>query len=294
MAADGNILIARGVMRRGSFAAHRRSSLGYVTFLLLTNDDGVESPALVPFAKALRRLGRVEVVVPDRERSWIGKAITRHDEIKVEVVEHDGVSIHTATGYPADCTQLGVHLLFDETPSMVISGINIGYNHGAGFLLSSGTIGAAVEGWISGVPAMAFSAGTRGDWGYWSHFVWTEEATEMWSRLAVLATDIVESVIAAGGALGADVLSVNLPGDADGITPRRVTSVARVGYDHLFKQTGDGVFSHGYGGGFRHMGGLEGTDIQAAEDGAISITPIVVPQAGTMPPDLVAMLERGG
>ena len=278
----------------GVLRARRRSSLGGVTFYLLTNDDGVESPALVPFARALRRLGRVEVVVPDRERSWIGKAITRHDEIRVEVVERDGVRIHTATGYPADCTQLGVHLLFDETPAMVVSGINIGYNHGAGFLLSSGTVGAAIEGWISGVPAMAFSAGTRGDWDYWSRFVWTEDATEMWNRLAGLATDIIESVIAAGGAAGADVLSVNLPGDADTTTPRRVTSVARVGYDYLFRQVGDGVFSHSFGGGFRHMGGLVGTDIEAAEDGVISITPILVPQAGTMTPDFVAMLERGG
>ena len=97
-----------------------------MTFLVLTNDDGVGSPALVPFAKALQRLGRVEVVVPDRERSWVGKAITRHDEIRVEEVERDGILMHTATGYPADCTQLGVHLLFDETPSMVVSGINIG------------------------------------------------------------------------------------------------------------------------------------------------------------------------
>jgi 5'-nucleotidase len=271
-----------------------RSSLGAVTFLLLTNDDGIEAPALVPFAKALRRLGRVEVVVPDRERSWIGKAITRHDEIRVKVVEREGVSMRTTTGYPADCTQLGVHLLFDETPSIVISGINIGYNHGAGFLLSSGTIGAAAEGWISGVPAIAFSAGTRGDWDYWSHFVWTDEADEMWNRLVGIATDIVESVIGAGGAVGADVLSVNLPGDAGNATARRVTSVARVGYDHLFEQIGEDLYSHRYGGGFRHMGGLEGTDIQAAEDGVISITPIVMPQAGTMDPDLVATLERGG
>ena len=265
-----------------------------MAFFLLTNDDGVEAPALVPLAKALRRLGRVEVVVPDRERSWIGKAITRHDDIHVNVVERDGVRIHTATGYPADCTQLGVYSLFDEAPSMVVSGINIGYNHGTAFLLSSGTVGAAVEGWICGVPAVALSAGTVGDWSHWSQWVWTDAGAEMWERLADLAVEIIESIVAADGIDGADVLSVNLPGDADAATPRRVTTVARVGYDRLFKEHGDGVFSHGFGGGVRHMGGLEGTDIEAARDRVVSITPIVVPQAGTLPAELVAKLERRG
>ena len=284
--------MARPPCVRGILGSFRRSSLEAVGFYLLTNDDGVESPALVPLAKALRRLGRVEVVVPNRERSWVGKAITRHDDIQVEVVERDGVRIHTATGYPADCTQLGVYSLFEETPSMVVSGINIGYNHGAAFVLSSGTVGAAVEGWIGGVPAMAFSAGTVGDWSHWSQWVWTTDGLEMWKRLADLAVGIIESVVRAGEIDGADVLSVNLPGDADAATPRRVTSIARVGYDRLFQARGDGVFGHDFGGGFRHMGDLDGTDIEAAADGVISITPIVVPQAGVVPPELLATLER--
>lgn len=124
--------------------------------LLLTNDDGVDSPALAPFARALAALAAVDVVVPDGERSWIGKAITRAGEVATAVVERDGVAMTTCTGYPADAVQLGVHTLRPSPPDVVVSGINLGLNHGSAFLLSSGTVGAAVEGWICGLPAVAF------------------------------------------------------------------------------------------------------------------------------------------
>ncbi|MEA3510405.1 MAG: 5'/3'-nucleotidase SurE, partial [Actinomycetota bacterium] len=103
-------------------------------WILLTNDDGIDSPALAPFARALGDLGTVRVVVPDRERSWVGKAITRFDPIRVEKVELDGGEAWTCTGFPADAVQIGIHGLFDEPPSLVVSGINVGYNHGTAFL----------------------------------------------------------------------------------------------------------------------------------------------------------------
>lgn len=77
-----------------------------MTRILLTNDDGVDSPALVPLANALGRMGRVRVVVPDRERSWVGKAITRFEPVHVDQVDRQGVRIVTTSGYPADATQI--------------------------------------------------------------------------------------------------------------------------------------------------------------------------------------------
>ena len=129
--------------------------------ILVTNDDGIDSPALLPLVQALGALGRVRVVVPNGERSWIGKAITRWNELCAREVERDGISIWTVDGYPADCANLGIHSLYEDRPDWVVSGVNIGLNTGLGFFLSSGTVGAAMEGWIAGIPSLAFSVGIQ-------------------------------------------------------------------------------------------------------------------------------------
>jgi 5'-nucleotidase len=263
-----------------------------VSYLLITNDDGVDSPAVPALARALAPIGRVEVVVPDRERSWVGKAITRHDEISVARAERDGVAVWTTTGYPADCTQLGVHALFEGKPRVVVSGINIGFNFGAAYMLSSGTVGAAVEAWISGVPAVALSAGTNGDWPAWSRWVHTADASSMWERLAAVGADIVATILDDGFPAGVDVISVNLPENADLDTPRRVVDVARVGYDRLFGMRRDNVYAHEFGGGFVHFAGLEGTDVETARRGEVAITPILLHQPAAMPETLRGRLER--
>ena len=134
-----------------------------MSYILVTNDDGIDSPALLPLVRELAALARVRVVVPDTERSWIGKAISRWDELRVARLEREGIEIHAVGGFPADCTNLGVHSLFDGPPELVVSGVNIGLNTGLGFFLSSGTVGAAMEGWIAGIPAIALSVGRPGD-----------------------------------------------------------------------------------------------------------------------------------
>ncbi len=263
-----------------------------MSWILLTNDDGIDSPALAPFARALSEFGTVRVVVPDRERSWIGKAITRFDPITVEQVDLDGGPAWTCTGFPADAVQIGIHGLFDEPPALVISGINIGYNHGTAFLMSSGTIGAAVEGWVSGVPSMAVSTGTVGDWMRWKTEVMGPDAAAGWTRLAEVTVGVVDGVWNSGIMKLADVVSINLPFDTTDATPRRVTTVARVGYDRLFGHTGEGVYTHDFGGGFVEFDSTEGTDIGAARDGAVSITPLRMPAAASVPDEIRARLER--
>ena len=100
-----------------------------MTTILVTNDDGFESPALLPLLRALGgEHRRVHALVPNGERSWIGKAVTRFDPIAVEARRLEDVLIHTATGTPADCVNLGVHSVFEERPDLVVSGINVGLN----------------------------------------------------------------------------------------------------------------------------------------------------------------------
>lgn len=263
-----------------------------MSWTLLTNDDGMDSPALAPFARALAARRRVSVVVPDRERSWVGKAITRFEPVEVRMVERDGIEMHACSGYPADAVQLGIDGLFDRAPDLVVSGINLGYNHGVGFLLSSGTVGAAIEAWVSGVPGIAFSTGTtEAEWRTWRQWVETEEAAGDWERLAELCAGLTDEICASGIFEVADVVSVNLPFSATSATERRVTSIARVGYDRLFRRQADGTFIHDFGGGIREYGALNGTDVSAAADGAVSITPIAMPAAAEAPDAVRQALE---
>ncbi|CAN5896424.1 5'/3'-nucleotidase SurE [soil metagenome] len=260
--------------------------------ILLTNDDGIDSPALIPLARALGEVGDVTVVVPDRECSWVAKAITRFDPVSVEKTHRGGVTMFTTSGYPADATQLGVYgLLGNSPPDLVVSGINLGYNHGAGFLMSSGTVGAAVEAWISGIDAVAVSTGVMSDWHMWRTQAESPDSGEAWAILAAVTVDVVRSLDRSGLHDLADVVSVNMPFQSTLSTPRRVTTIARVGYDRLFAPTGDGRYSHQYSGGIRHHGAVDGNDIDAAHDGVISVTPILMPQSALVPDDIRRSIE---
>jgi len=254
-------------------------------WILVTNDDGVDAPSLPPLARAIGALAPVRVVAPDGERSWVGKAITRFEPVRVQVVERAGIEIHAVSGYPADCVQLGLHGLFDEPPLLVVSGINAGYNHGAAYIQSSGTVGAALEGAIGGVDAVALStqSRTRG-WREWRPWSLSAASVPMWERLASLAADLAAPVLAAAP-LGL-VLNVNLPDDADADTPRRLTRVAEVGYDRLFTRTVGGEFVHDYRGFLNHFAPPEGTDVQASAEGCIAITPLRGVSTAEMPPAL--------
>ena len=266
-----------------------------MTFTLLTNDDGVDSPAIAAMAVALSATRDVRVVAPDRERSWVGKAITRFEPVTVKETTRGGVEMHACSGYPADAVQLGVGGLFGGSPELVISGINFGYNHGAAFLVSSGTVGAAFEGWVSGIPSIAFSTGTAPtdgrDWHEWRRWVLTDEAAEGWLALASTCATLADNIVASGVFDEADVVTVNLPFDSTIDTPRRVTRIARVGYDPVFRHVGEGIYVHDFNGVFRELEDLSGTDVGAAHDGVVSITPVRMPEAARLHPDTVAALE---
>lgn len=257
-------------------------------WILITNDDGIDSPALVPLAAAIGEIAPVRVVVPSGERSWIGKAITRHDPVAVRVTTRASIEMHAASGYPADCVQLGVHTLFDTAPMLVVSGINIGYNHGAAYIQSSGTVGAAIEANLASVPAIAFSAGSRSrPWPEWRSWVHSDEAQEMWERLAAIAAHLVTRLLDAGPAL--ELVNVNLPDTATLATPRLVTTVAETGYERLFSRSGD-VYVHDFGGGVTEFSGLDGTDVAAADQGAIAITPVRAAHTGRFSPGVAESL----
>lgn len=249
-----------------------------MSWLLLTNDDGFDSPALRPLAAALSARHEVRVVVPDRERSWSGKSISRFVPLRARPLEA-GLTGWAHDGLPADGVQLGAGGLYASPPDLVVSGINIGYNHGAGYLWSSGTVGAAVEAWVLGLPAVAFSTGTTSDWDGWKEWVWGPTGAMGWARLAETCAALLDEILAAGLHRDADIVNVNLPFDTDDTTERRLTAVARTGYGPLFRANGNGEFIHEFDGTLLEHGPLAGTDVAAARDEVVSITPLRMPES---------------
>jgi 5'-nucleotidase len=263
-----------------------RDSVGW---LLVTNDDGVESPALLPLVRALRELAPVRTVVPDAERSWIGKAISRWDQLRVERRVCEGIEVHAVGGFPADCTNLGIHSLFDDRPELVVSGVNIGLNVGLGFFLSSGTVGAAMEGWIAGVPSIAFSMGVPDNDREWKEKAQTD--SELWKNAAELCAALVRELRAVGYPEGVDLLSVNFPLGATVDTPRALTELAAVGYDGLFRRRADGQFVHDFSGALRNESAASPqSDVSAVRAGKVSITPVRLAHTAELSSELRARL----
>ncbi len=259
------------------------------TWILVVNDDGIDAPGLAPLAAALSAVAPIRVVVPSRERSWVAKAITRLEPVTVTPVERQGIPMLAVDGYPADCVQLGVHILFDSAPTLVVSGINIGYNHGSAFLQSSGTVGAALEAAIAGVAAVAFSTGSKEPWGPWKARIESAESRPVWERLAAVAAHLTEALL-----LDPDPavpVSINLPDDADLHTERRITTIADIGYDRLFREESPGTYVHDFGGGVHYRDTLQGTDIEAAMEGVVAITPLRGTHAVAPGADLAARLQ---
>src|SRR5438105_12617785 len=121
--------------------------------LLVTNDDGAHAAGLAALADALGDLGEVVVVAPDREQSAVGHALTLHRPLRAERLAERRFAVN---GTPSDCVNLGVLGLLPEVPALVVSGINHGSNLGDD-VTYSGTVSAAMEGTLLGVPSIAVS-----------------------------------------------------------------------------------------------------------------------------------------
>jgi 5'-nucleotidase len=128
--------------------------------LLISNDDGIFAQGIRSLANALATAGHdVSVVCPDRERSATGHGLTLHQPIRAEIVESifdPAVTAWACSGTPADCVKLALWALLDKPPDFVLSGINHGPNLGTD-ILCSGTVSAAMEGFMEGIPSIAFS-----------------------------------------------------------------------------------------------------------------------------------------
>jgi len=125
--------------------------------LLLTNDDGIQASGLNNFIDTVRPLGEVVVVAPDSARSGMSSAISAYNPIRATLVKkEEGLTVYSCTGTPVDCVKLGLSELIDRKPDILLSGINHGSN-AAICIVYSGTMGAAFEGCINGIPSVGIS-----------------------------------------------------------------------------------------------------------------------------------------
>ena len=245
--------------------------------ILLTNDDGVDSPILVPLLRELSQLAQVCTVVPAAECSWTSKIMSRFEPLAHAEIEREGFAIQTLAGYPADCSNIGIHNLSPSKPDLVVSGINMGTNAGRSFALSSGTIGAAVEGFLSGVPSAAFSLELPKE----GFALWRRERrldpglAGLLDAAAAITGDIVAELLQGGLPARADMVTVNIPENATRESPRRLTGMAQTEYGSLFaRHPTEAQFAYN-SCQWRIVGDRVGSDLEAMERGEIAITPLV-------------------
>jgi 5'-nucleotidase len=237
--------------------------------ILIANDDGYLAPGLVALVEACRGLGDIDVIAPEQNASGMSNSLTLGRPLSVFTARggpSDGFRV--VNGTPSDCVHVAMTGLLDGRPDLVISGINNGENMGDDTLYS-GTVAAAMEGFLFGVPAIAFSLQHKG----WTHV----DAAARGARRAGRTTDAPALPPPPGAAPW--LLNVNFPDrpDADSVP----WATTRLGRRHASEPVvvqknprGEPIYWIGPAGDAREAGA--GTDFHAVANGRVSITPLQV------------------
>ena len=244
--------------------------------VLVTNDDGADSPLLVPLLRELSELAELCVVVPAAECSWTSKSMSRFEPLVLDEIESGGFPVQTLTGKPADCAHIGIHNLCSAKPALVVSGINIGTNSGLAFTLGSGTIGAAVEGFLAGVPSVAFSLDLpEPAFALWRRSRRLDPALdELVAAAAAVTADIAAEILCGGLPAGADLVAVNMPASTKRESPRCLTGLAKTSYGPLFARRADEPHFAYHSCQVQLVGNGANSDVEALGRGAVAITPL--------------------
>lgn len=233
--------------------------------VLVTNDDGIHAPGIFALKKALDRAGfAVTVCAPDRPRSASGHSITLHKPLRMkQVALEDGTLGHAASGTPADCVTLGVLDVLHNEVDLVVSGINHGPNLGWD-VTYSGTVSAAMEAVIIGIPAIAVSVASYAD-------------ALHWDAAANFVADRLAPLVARQGLPPATLLNVNAPDLPEAeVKGARITTQGDRQYVDRVEKRQDPLGRPYYwlGGRIHDKEAAAGTDVRAVGDGYISVTPI--------------------
>ena len=227
--------------------------------ILLSNDDGYFAPGLERLADALARRAKITVVAPERDRSGASNSLTLDRPLTVRRAPNGFLFVN---GTPTDCVHLAVTGLLDELPDLVVSGINLGANMGDDTIYS-GTVAAATEGHLLGIPSIAISLASK--------------TAKHFETAAAVALELLDRH--ARHALGAWLLNVNVPDVPT--TALKGYRITRLGRRHKAENVvatknprGETVYWVGAAGPAADAG--EGTDFHAVEQGYASVTPLQI------------------
>ena len=227
--------------------------------ILVCNDDGYRSEGILALAEALRALGTVYVVAPDRERSAAGHSLTLSHPLRVEKV---GTRAYAVDGTPTDCVNLAVNgILRGKKIALVASGINKGANMGDD-ITYSGTVAGAMEGTLLGIPSIAVSLVSRNHFRFETSAKFTHEVARK-----VLRHKIPKDTL----------LNINLPNvPPEEIRGVRVTRQGKRIYGDAIVEKRDprGRKYYWIGGDSLEREDIPGSDLEAVEQGYISVTPL--------------------
>jgi len=233
--------------------------------ILVTNDDGITAPGLRSLIQFASEIGDVVVVAPDSPQSGMGHAITINNTLyatKMTAIEKDGaLAEYSCSGTPADCVKLGLQELLERKPALVISGINHGSNASIN-VIYSGTMSAAIEAGIEGVPAIGFSL---------CDYTWKADFSQAKNFVQKVIRKALENGIPTGV-----VLNVNIPkGDKTAIKGIKICRQARANWKEKFdKRTSPmGKDYYWLTGEFELLDKGEDTDEWALANGYISVVP---------------------
>lgn len=233
--------------------------------ILVTNDDGITAPGIRALVNAVRGLGRVVVVAPDSPQSGMGHAITIGQPLRLDRVEmFEGIESWQCSGTPADCVKLARDKILHVQPDICLSGINHGANHSIN-VIYSGTMSAAMEAAIEGIPSIGFSSL---DYGFNVDFT---VASQVVRQLAskMLSQKMPDHIL----------LNVNIPI----VTPEtfkglKICRQAYAKWEEQFDHRKDprGKDYYWMVGRFINMDTGTGTDVEALKDGYASVVPVTI------------------
>lgn len=223
---------------------------------LITNDDGIHSPGLEALVHALSNLAECMVIAPDRDNSAVSHSLTMNRPLRVTKLR-DG--FYTIDGTPTDCVAIGLKKIIKQKPDLLVSGINPGPNLGDD-ISYSGTVSAAVEGTMYGIPSLAVSLAGEAPYDFTT-------AADIAAKLAKLILKL--------GLPQNTLLNANVPA-GDSIRGMKVTRQGRRLWENAIQETKDpwGRKHYWIGGGTPYTDPGEDTDGYAVSKGYISITPI--------------------
>ena len=232
--------------------------------ILISNDDGFQAPGIVALYEALKDVATVEVVAPEHNNSAKSNALTLNAPL---YVHHATNGFRYVNGTPADCVHIALTGLLDYRPDLIVSGINNGANMGDDTIYS-GTVGAAMEGYLFGIPAIAFSQTEKA----WAHL----DSAARTARALVM--QLFAGTLPVAGA-APWLLNVNIPNRP--LSELKAPVVCRLGRRHaaesVITQTsprGETMYWIGSAGAAKDD--AEGTDFHATAQGHVSITPLKV------------------